>query len=328
MPPTNSSVSQLVQIGYEGATPGVAVPADKLLQAMSIAPRMQGESNEFTPQGQKYATLVVPNKLWTTAPITGQPTYTELQYPLAGILAWAVAPSGSGSEWTFTTATGGPDDVATYTVEYGSDLIARRFTNGLVRTLGLNWARNQGISMSGEFFGRAMESGITLTATPTALPLIPIVAKDVNVYLDDTAAGIGTTQLLNPFMFSFEIGTKFNPKYVLDRAQGLTFQTHVEVRPTITAKLRHEADAQGMALLDNFNEGSKFYIRVEAISDLEVAPGEPYSLILDGAFAVRSPEPFADEDGTYAVEWTLTALNDDDLGGPFSLTLFNDQAAL
>jgi hypothetical protein len=117
-----SSVFESVQLAPE-VTIGVVVPATRKLNSLAISIRPQVETDPFRSMGQRADTLIVPGKDYASAKVTGKPTFSELQYLLAGIgttavtaastplVAPATAPTATES------ATGGTLAAATYTYE-------------------------------------------------------------------------------------------------------------------------------------------------------------------------------------------------------------------
>lgn len=328
-----ATVFQRSQIGIEtvyGTLP--AGGANKLLGSMGFDLRPQGESNVFGPPGSKYDTTVAPNKLWSTGAINGFPSYTELQYLFSSIFQGTVVTAAGVSTWTFISNQAAPDTTKSFSVQQGSTVSGEvvQATGMQARSLSLVFDRNAGISMGGEVYGRALTHGGTLTATPTSLPLVPILAKDANVYLDRTdATALGTTQVTQAFRTEFAVNNKFGPKYVLNRANGLSPDSLVELKPAVASRFMHERTAAGLAFLDDFENGSTAWMRIEAMSGVLIpTSATPYSLTVDMAVSVERPEGFRDEQGSAVVEFTLRGLFDGVWGNAFRAVLVNGQAAL
>lgn len=328
-----ATVFQRSQVGIEtvyGVLPGSG--ANKLLGSMGFDLRPQGESNVFGPPGSKYDTTVAPNKLWSTGAINGFPSYTELQYLLSSIFQGSVATVAGVSTWTFVSNQAAPDATKSFSVQQGSAVSGEvvQATGIQARSLSLVFDRNAGISMGGEVFGKALTHGGTLTASPTGLPLVPILAKDVSVYLERTdATDLGTTQITQAFRTEFAVNNKFGPKYVLNRANGLSPDALVELKPAVASRFMHERTAEGLAFLDDFANGATAWMRIEAISGVMIgATATPYSLTVDMAVSVERPEGFRDEQGSAVVEFTLRGLFDNVWTHAFRAVLVNGQAAL
>lgn len=174
-----STISQTVQIGVE-AVPGTVVPALKKLLAMGITPNPQADIANFRPTGLKFPTVQALGREWAVASLDGQPTFTELVYPLASVLT-NVSPTipGGGTNsrrWTYTPQVSNEDAPVTFTVEHGSDVRADRYANGLVTELTIPFSRNE-VTLGGNMLLQQIREGIqrsgneiqtvTITGGPT-----------------------------------------------------------------------------------------------------------------------------------------------------------------
>lgn len=327
----NASVFNEVQFGVE-TVPGTAVPANKLLVSTGIDLRPQGESQVFAPPGSKFDTLVAPNKLWSTGAISGIPTYEEIIYILSTIFHGAVVTASGVSTWTFTSAQRGPDTLKTLTVEQGSNVAGQgdRLTAGMARSFSFIADRNSGVSQGGEFMGRAFETGITLTASPTGLLLVPVLAKDVNIYLDRTdATDLGTTQMPDAFHAEFACSNRMGQKWALNRANGLSYDAPVELKPTFASRFSAEKNDDSMAFMDDFETGATSWLRIEAVSDVLIgATATVHSITIDMAVSVERPEGYPDVGGVKAAEFTLRGIFDGVWGNLFKIVVVNGLAAL
>lgn len=323
-----TTVTQQVQIGVE-STPGTAAPANRLLQALGLDVQPQASIQQFRPAGQKYTTITALGQEWIQANLSGAATYTELIYPLSSILEGSVAPvegSSGAYEWTFATHPGAPDSTKTFTIEQGSSVRAHRFTNAIVTALGLNITRQQ-IELSGTLIAAALEDGVAMTAAPTAIPLVPILPTQVDVFLDTDASDIGTTQLDRAFVANLQLGDRFTPFWPIDSRLGASFGGVVEGVPTATLNLTMAADATGMGILSNLRDGGTVFVRIQATGP-EIEVGHNYSLTIDMACQVGDVNSFEDQDGIYSVSWPLVLVRDPDWGQVIEVTIVNDQADL
>ncbi len=128
-----ASVFQGIQVGKE-ETPGTGVPANKRLSSLSIEPSIKFEGNLFTPMGNKFGAVQSPNREWTEAKVTGQPTYDEIVYALAGVLNTPVITTPVGAttarQWLFEMNNASADTLQTYTIEQGDATRAHKMTYG------------------------------------------------------------------------------------------------------------------------------------------------------------------------------------------------------
>lgn len=328
--PERSTISQNVQVGVE-TTSGTAVAATKRLTSLTIRPGVQADVKTFRPQGTKFATVTALGKESSAAAIEGQPVYDELVYPLSGLLGAAVitTPDGAGAPtgrlWTFSPSSTAEDTPKTFTVEVGSSVRAHRIAYGLVTDLTIGGNRDE-LSVGGSMIGQALQDGITLTAGPTDLPLVPILPSQVSVYLDTTSGGLGGTKLTRVLSWEWAVGSKYAPLWVVDAAVP-SFAAHLESEPSAAAQLTVEADAAGMALLTLLRSGATRFLRIEAIG-ATIGAAVTYRLRIDQAVKVSAVADFTDEDGVYAIQFTLAAVHDGTWGKAMQVSLQNTTAAL
>lgn len=325
-----ASVFQGVQLGVE-TTPGTAVPANKKLGSLSIQPSIRSESSVFRPMGTKYATVVAQNREWIEASLEGQPTFDEMIYPLSSVLTTAAVtqPDSVGAPsaylWTFDPKSSAADTPKTFTIEQGDAGRAHRFAYGIVSELGLEFSRS-GIGLSGSMLGRRLQDGVTLTASPTSIPLIPILPTQVNVYMDNTAAGLGTTKLTRNFAANLSIGDRFNPVWPLDSSLN-SFAATVEAEPTATLEMNMAVDSQWDGILTALRQGDTKFIRIEAVGGT-IAAAVNYRFTIDLAGKVSDVGDFDDEDGVFVVPPTFEIVHDGGWGRALKVEVVNTRSAL
>ncbi|MCE7982542.1 MAG: hypothetical protein DYG89_15230 [Caldilinea sp. CFX5] len=307
--PERASISQVVQIGVE-VTPGTAVAANRKLNATQISPSIQTAVKMYRPLGGKFATVGAQGKEWTQAGVEGQMVYTDIVYPLSSILNYA-APVQQGVtaayKWTFTPSQSAEDTAKTYSVEVGSAVRAHEMVYGIFDSWGYALSRDE-IKVKGSMIGQRLIDGITLTASPTEIALQPVLPTEVSVYLDATAAGLGTTKLLRVFGYDYEIASKVGPVWAIDAAQT-SWAAHVELEPKAQFKLLLAADAVGMGLLTQLRAGTKRFIQVKAVGPVIAAP---HTWLFQHSLCgiVTGVSEFKDQDGVYAIEWTFDQVHD------------------
>lgn len=311
-----SSISQSVQIGVE-ATPGTAVAASKRLASIGFQIGPKVESSTVRPIGQKYPTLEIVGKEWAEAELSGAPVYTELPYLFASLMSnptvtetMDAAVHTGAFKYVFESATFGDDTPKTYTVEQGSSFRAHRIVNGIITSWSMDWDRNE-MSIGGTMLGKAIEDGITMTASPTSLPQIPVRPSQLSVYLDTTAASLGTTKLTRAIKGSFKVSDRFGPLWVVDAAQS-SFVNTIEVEPTLEFTLMQMADATAMANLTAMRGGQTRFLRLEAVGPTIYTGGVTvtHKFTFDIAGQIKDIGSFEDSDGVYAVQWTFGGVHD------------------
>lgn len=326
--PERASVFGQVQVGLE-TVHGTSVAANRLLTSFDVMPTPDIGVDFYRPQGNKFPTVAVAGKDLTTSRIAGKPTYSELIYPFSGLFGAAtiVGPNGDGAyTHTYNPAATAPDAFTSFTVERGSSVAAEKFTFGLFTQLGLTFDRDRA-DLSGAMIGRAQTTGITLTTTPTTIPLIPISPKEISVFADTTSAGLGTTKLGRLLRGNFQFGaSKYQPLWVVDSAQA-SFIDVVESTPAATFSALVEADAAGVGFLANVRAGDTRFVRILCTGPL-IAGATSYKLQIDMAAKFGKPSPYSDEAGVYAVEHTWTVVFDAAWAKAMQVVLTNLQATL
>ncbi|GAC1329873.1 MAG: hypothetical protein NVSMB2_28740 [Chloroflexota bacterium] len=298
--PERASVFQGIQIGVETVN-GTSVPATKQLTSMQIIPRIDLNIDTFRPMGNKYATVMAPGKELTTAQIQGKLTYTEIVYPFSSLFGAATITGVGPYTWVFNPASTAADTFSSFTVEQGNAVRAEKWSYGLFTGLSIVGSRD-GFDIRGTMQGQAATDGITMTATPTAIPLLPVLGKQVSVFYDATSAGLGTTKLGRVLRLEFNFADKYSPLWAVDNTQA-SFVAMVEKAPTPTIKLVVEADAAGMALLTDARAGNFAYVRINGVSGTS-------SIAIDCAVKHIKPDAYLDQDGVFAIGFNLQLAHD------------------
>lgn len=347
--PERASVVEGVQVGLE-TTPGTLVAANKRLTATSIRLVPKAETDEFRPEGQKDFTIVTEVAEWSEAAVEGRLTYEEFGYLLSAHFgvptaraitdASLVAAAGAyGYEWTASQTA--LDTPKTLTVERGSSYRAHRAGYGVMKDLGYSLQRRGGgPSISGALMAQRIEDGVTLTAAPTAIAATPVQAPQVDVYLDATAGGIGTTKLGRGSKAEWKRTGKWKDYWVLDSSRS-SYVAAVELAAEAMMTLTEQADASGMGLLTTLRAGSTVFVRVEAKGaqiaattggwkiggGATITGNAGYLFRHDMALKVKDVAPIEDQDGVMGGAWPLRLVYDATLGFSERFTLVNTLAA-
>lgn len=322
-----TTVVQKTQIGVE-TVPGTPVAAGKRLQATSIEFNPQMTNQEFRPLGNKYATLEILQREYMQADISGYPAFTDIVYLLSSLVsAPTITTVATGvKKWTFDSASSSLDSPKTFTVEQGDGVRAGRFSNFIVSQLGLKFNR-QTVGLTGQGLGSAIDDGITLTASPTEIGLVPMLGTGFDVFVDPLVGDIGTTKLGRLFDGDWSLADRFGPVWPVDSSLGTSFGTTVELTPKIELKATMEADASGMAFLDQFRAGDTAFCRITNIGPL-IDDTNHYSLTIDTAIKVTNMDKYADQEGVYAIPFTFAGVEDSGWGKAFHIEVVNTLAAL
>jgi len=333
-----TAITQVIQVGLE-ATPGTAVPATIKLSSMDIEMKVMSNTDVFRPTGFKYPTVAAQEREWTEGTMKGQPTYTEIIYPLSSVVnkqpptqyTDGLTPT-TVYKWVFESSTSAPDVAATYTVEQGSTLRAQSFSDAVFSEYSLNFTREK-VDMGGKLLGTSIVDPGVLTGGLSAISLIPIQATQLTVFLDTTSAALGTTKMPRLFDFKYDLTNRYGPVWVVDASQP-SYVAVVELVPKQTVKVIVEADANGMALLQLLRNDNTRFMRVLAKGQTLYSTGTyaltplTYRYQQDMAVKVTEVGTFSDQQGVYAIEFTFEVFHDATWGKALHIEVDNNIATL
>src|SRR5579885_2174902 len=262
------TVNQRAQIGAESNSAlGTPVAATKLLECFDWTGQINADVATYRPTGHKYDNVLEENTEWMDWTIGGNLDYNGVIYPLASVCG-AITPVAHGSsttakDWVGTPPVIGPSIVPqTYTLQQGDSIRAHQAAYLLFTEFGYKGTRKD-FTCSGKAISQAISDGITMTNSPVAVPIAPVVAKHVNVYLDSTSGGLGTTLLTRALSVDYTFTNVYGVFYPLNRSTA-SWTAHVDLVPKATMKLRVEADSNGMALLGYLQNNTTYFMRVQA----------------------------------------------------------------
>jgi hypothetical protein len=299
------------QIGAE-TTPGTGVAADKLLRYLAYEPSIELSMNRFRPQGQLVASAITPGMDSTGWALNGQGSYSELIYPFAGL--WGTATPAtvdtSAKRWTWTPPARSEITPKTFTVETGSSTRAQKASYVAQSGLELTFNRTDGIQVSGSAFGQQIQDSITLTSSPTQLEDVPILPTHLDVFIDSTSGGLGTTKMTRDFNAVFRYNDARVPVWPINSTLA-SYGSDVQQEPTVQMELTMAADSQGMGFLTNARAGDTRYIRLSAVSTVNAgAATAKYDLLIDMAGKVSNIAAFDDNEGVKVLTLTFDAVYD------------------
>ena len=317
--PKIQTINQRVQLGVESTSAlGTAVAASKLLECFTWTLGIDADVSTFGSSGHKYDEVQEENWEQTSIDVSGNMDFNGVIYLLASAMG-SVNPaahlaSATAKDWIYTPPIYGSIVPQTYTLQQGDSIRARSLPYALINSFSYKGTRKTPFSVSAKGFGQSLTDGITLTSSPTAVALSPVVGKFFNVYLDTTSAGLGTTQLTSCYSVDYSFDSVYAPFYPLNRSNA-SFTGHIDTKPKATLKLILETDATGLATMQTtyLQGGATAYVRVQAVGN-QIANDGPGAINAtfqhDMACKVGKPSPFKDEQGIYAVEWELTVVED------------------
>jgi hypothetical protein len=319
-----ASIFQGVQIGVESEA-GTPVAASKKLLAVSVVPQPRTEADRFRALGNKYASFVTLNKEWSELAIDGKLTYNEILYLLGSLLS-VPTPVQQGVttayKWTFISNTSAEDAGKTLTVEQGDANSAWRVAGARVTGLTMTFNRTEG-SIQGSAIGEAIETGITLTASPTSLTPKPVLPAQMSFKMADTQAGLaGASAMTRGFSMEFSLTDKIGLAWPVGQDP-----VTVETEPSIQAKLKLATDTTGMGLIATMRNGVTKWFQIKATGAL-IESTYYYDFQLDFPAQIEAPGDMGDQEGIYALEYSLIPIHDATWGKSFQIDVIADVSAL
>src|SRR5215831_18563060 len=179
-----TAIQELVQLGME-VTEGTAVPATVILQSMDIQFTPQVNTKNVRAAGFKFPSQTNLNKEWSSARVTGAPTFEEIVYPLSSLMKKVTpVPGGTTSKvWTFDPSTTALETVQSFSVEKGQTVRAESMPGAKFDSFGLNVTRDD-TAVQGTMLAKAISDNITMAVGATQLGLHPILPTYWSIYLD------------------------------------------------------------------------------------------------------------------------------------------------
>jgi hypothetical protein len=326
-----ATVNQSVQIGVE-TTPGTAVPANKLLSGLAIELLMKSNSKAYRPTGQKMTRLAVLEREWTEGTYSGPATFNELTYIDASIIRKVTPTTPSGGTlsrlWTFDWNNFDADLLAAYTIEQGGSVRAQKAAGCQFMDRTFKVDRKAGVDVNGKILGKVFTDGITMTATPAELALVPITPSMYDVFLDTTGAGLGTTKMLRFMGLTWTIASRVAGNWPLDSAQPSWAAAVESEGVKITGQFSVQADATGMAMLTQARAGLTKFLRLIATGPV-IEAAIHYVHQLDLAFQIMNPiQSFKNDDGSYDAVFDFETVYDPTWGYGFRELVTNTVTAL
>lgn len=237
--------------------------------------------------------------------------------------------AGTGYRWTFDMSTYSRDDVQTYTIETGDVRTNRAYRSAFCYFTGmeLESSRADEVSLSGDIVGNQQEarSLTDLSASPEK-QLIPATPAHLNIYMDDTAAALGTTQLDGNFTATVSISDRATQAWFHGR-QHKGPAGRVETAPEATFELVQADGEEVDKMLLGLAENQRKFFRFEWVGP-EVVVGVRNMIQFDIAGNIGDAPEWDDEDGVYAATIPFSAEHDGAWGRAMRCVVVNGESTL
>jgi hypothetical protein len=328
--PRRSSLGNVTQIRKE-VTVGVdPTTGTKIMKSMAVMPTPAADVNLFRAASGLFPSVAALGREWSAGAMADSPPlYDEVIYPLSSIIQAAVITTPGGGTlsriWTFTMPTTGGVTPVSYTVEYGETAGAEKIVGYIVNDYHINTTR-QALVAGGNGFGQIWTPGITLTGSPTALPNVPILPSTVDVFVDSTFGGLGTTKLTADFVANLNITNRWGQIWPINSAKT-SWDDVTETEPTVTLDLSVENNAAGQAFITKMRASTLSYVRVKATSAAFIETTIPWSLQYDFVGMVSAAPGTGDQNGLYVLTVQLRAFSNG-TNPPLTIAVTNTQTTL
>lgn len=320
-----ATVNRQVQIGVESVA-GTPVAANKSLPSLSLYLTRTFETKDYRSQGYKPNTVSQIIKDFGTGRLTGPLNYNEIIYPLNSMVTGVVTTPGGGTTsrtHTFTPAGIGEDTFKTFTIQEGDTTAATQMSYSVFSEFGLT-ANNSTADITGALFGRTPTTA-TLSPAPTAVALLPVNVREIDLYMDPTFAAIGTTKITDHLETTFNITNKYGQKWVLNTSYT-SFKDVIELAPALTLSFTTEHNAQSRAFYDTLTSNPVQYFRFQATGPI-IEAAIAYKFQLNAGVYVKATEQL-DSEGVWGYRYDCMPVYTPTFPGAWSVVVTNNLTAL
>lgn len=303
---------------------GTAVPATRQFAGVMVDIGGKLTTKQYRRHGAKAMTSSIIHKEWSEGKFDGPLSYVEFVYFLAGLFPFTKTTVNVGAtQWDFLPNAAGNDDATTFTLEDGDDEAVDRYSYLTISSLDLDFGLEE-CKMSGNCFAQPQDASLSALSSP-AVPLAErnVSSREVDVYMDDTFATIGTTKVTDAFEAKVSIGEKRQQKWVLN-SSNQSWKEAKEIVPAANLMLTAEYNAQIRALQASLKNNPLKYFRI--VANGPVIPGagaQKYLIQIDFCGKVQDKDKQADMDGIYGYQYNFGAIQDAAMGRAYSIRVIN-----
>jgi hypothetical protein len=319
------TINRQVQIGVE-STPGTPVAASKTLPTLSLNLTRVIEKKEYRSQGFKPVTADQIIKDYGTGSMSGPLDYFQVIYPLNSLVTGVITTPGGGTtsrDHTFTPAATGADAFKTFTIQEGDSTAARQMAYSIFSEFSVTTDLTTA-EVAGSIVGRTPTTA-TLTGSPTAVSLLPANIREIDLFMDTTFAGIGTTKVTDATRAFFSITSKYALKWVLNTSET-SFKDIVETAPTLAFSFTTEDNAQSRALYDAVSTNPVRYMRLKATGAI-IEGAIPYKFQLDAGVHISATAQ-EDVEGVWSYRYDCLPIYTTTFPGAWAVVVTNTLTAL
>lgn len=215
--------------------------------------------------------------------------------------------------WDLRCNTWGADDTVTYCILKGQDGVAdagARVKRVNISNLAARYSKDEA-SLSGDFFGDAMEEPYTIDADEADdLPLQEVDMDSVGVWVGKDLYGPNApVKLRRLYTTDWGLGDKVKPNITIDDdSPSLSGSGGIESPVNATVKLAMQHNAQGLDMLQKLRNGDEVWFVLQAHGD-EIEDGFDYRYVIM-LHAQIVNVTHSDMDGAYVSNFDLNVSHD------------------
>lgn len=177
--------------------------------------------------------------------------------------------------------------LTSFTAMWGDTTHALQAAAMVFHALTIGVQRNQ-LSLSSSAILNAPVTGIALPTggAVTDVPFVPVRAQSYCVYMDDTLATIGTTQLLSLYSTEIAYGERLEPDWVVNCNLESYADLMQREEITRTQSLQVGFDAASVGMIADWKASQLQYVRVESTGP-DINGTDNYGLTIDTSVSLR-----------------------------------------
>lgn len=165
-----------------------------------------------------------------------------------------------------------------------------------------------------------------VAGTVSQVPQRPASRTQMDMFIDNTFAGIGTTKIVPPYAGSFEIADKFIPFWAFNTDYS-SFADTVRTPAEVKASFSTSNDAAARALYSSISSNPVKYIRY-LIQGENIGASADEMIRVDIAVRIESIDTDQDANGVYGRKFNWAANHDSDMNGAYRVRVVNRLTAL
>ncbi len=259
----------------------------------------------------------------------GDATYEQILYLLhAGVKTGAVAgPTDTTAyTWTYDPDADGANTPTTFTFEYGDNAQEHEVEYCVAEELEISGAMNEPWKMKAKLFGRNLAPS-TFTSIATIPTVEDILTNKTQLYIDNTAAGLGGTEVPSSLVdFSLKLTTGFKP--VKHGGSTLYFTDLAEGKKKITLDMNLVFSTSLEAERVLWVAGTRRFVSLKATGSLAGSASAYKTATINFGGVYTKFGSLGDKDGETVVPVTIESEYDTTWGKLFTAVIVNKVATL